>query len=205
MLMLIQKIRIFYEHYSALNKQKEIKMRHVKILLCLGGFVLLALTFSGCAIFNFGGTKLVDDGPPCAELVLAENGKTDYQIVLPDKGKEEIVDNWLFAAAKLMQVAFEKNGFKIDVVQEDAKAKDKPGIYLGATGFAKENGINVEQHDDWTYYHKAVGRDLIIAGNDKKYPVNTISRARRCRSPCSARSRASATSCANTPACAFFF
>lgn len=31
-----------------------------------------------------------------AELIIAENGKSDYQIVIPDKSKEEIVDNWLF-------------------------------------------------------------------------------------------------------------
>ena len=109
-----------------------------------------------------------------ADLVLAENGKSNYQIVIPDKGKEEVVDNWLFAAAKLMQASFETNGFRIEVVQEGAKAQDKHGIYLGATEFAKGNGIKVEQHDDWTYYHKAVGKDLIIAGNDKKDPVNTI-------------------------------
>ncbi len=109
-----------------------------------------------------------------AELVLGENGKTDYQIVIPDKGKDEVVDNWLFAAAKLMQASFQTNGFRIDVVQEGAKAADKPGIYLGATEFAKKNGIKVEQHDDWTYYQKTVGKDLIIAGNDKKDPGNTI-------------------------------
>ena len=142
--------------------------------LAVSASVLAAASFCGCTS-EHQDTKTADkpDGT-VASLVLAENGKTDYQIVIPDKGKEEIVDNWLFAAAKLMQAAFEKNGFKIDVVQEGAKANDKPGIYLGATGFAKANGTNVEQHDDWTYYQKAVGRDLIIAGNDRKDPVNTI-------------------------------
>jgi len=46
-------------------------MRHEKVQ-CLIGFVLLALTFSGCAIFNFAGTKLVDDGNPCADIVIAD-------------------------------------------------------------------------------------------------------------------------------------
>lgn len=109
-----------------------------------------------------------------AELIIAENGKSDYQIVIPDKSKEEIVDNWLLMAAKLTQAAFEKNGFKIEIVKECAKAQDKPGIYLGATGFTKQNGIKVEQHDDWTYYIKAIGKDLIIAGNDKQDPSKTI-------------------------------
>ena len=144
--------------------------------LTVSASVLAAANFSGCISDNTKTAAKADD--TAASLVLAENGKTDYQIVIPDKGKEEIVDNWLFAAAKLMQAAFEKNGFKIDVVQEGAKAKEKPGIYLGATRFAKESGINVEQHDDWTYFQKAVGRDLIIAGNDKKDPVKTIDRTK---------------------------
>ncbi|OGV69433.1 MAG: hypothetical protein A2283_16435 [Lentisphaerae bacterium RIFOXYA12_FULL_48_11] len=109
-----------------------------------------------------------------AELVIAESGKSDYQIVIPDKSEEAIVDNWLLMAAKLMQAAFEKNGFRIEIVEEGAKMKDKPGIYLGATGFTKRNGIKVEQHDDWTYYYKIVGKELIIAGNDRKDPINTI-------------------------------
>ncbi len=136
--------------------------------------VLLALTFSGCAVDGFAETTGVDNGKPCAELVLAEHGKTGYQIVIPDKGKEALVDKWLFAAAKLMQASFETNGFRIEVVQEGAKATDKPGIYLGATEFAKKNGIKVEQHDDWTYYTKAVGKELVIAGNDKKDPKSSL-------------------------------
>ena len=109
-----------------------------------------------------------------ADLVIAEKGNSIYQIVIPDKSNDEIVDHWLMATAKLMQAAFEKNGFKIEVVNEGSKAQGKPGIYLGATDFAKKNGIKVEQHDDWTYYVKAVGKDLIVAGNDRKDPVNTI-------------------------------
>ena len=142
--------------------------------LTVSASVLAAASFCGCTSDHQDSKTAAKPDDKAASLVLAENGKTDYQIVIPDKGKEEIVDNWLFAAAKLMQAAFEKNGFKIDVVQEGAKAADKPGIYLGATEFAKKSGIKVEQHDDWTYYHKAVGKDLIIAGNDKKDPVNTI-------------------------------
>ena len=33
--------------------------------------VLLALTFSGCAVDGFAETTGVDNGKPCAELVLA--------------------------------------------------------------------------------------------------------------------------------------
>lgn len=112
-----------------------------------------------------------------SDLVIAEKGKTDYRIVIPDRSQDEIVDHWLLITAKLMQAAFEKNGFKIEVVKEGAASQGKPGIYLGATDFARNSAVLVDQHDDWTYHVKAVGKDLIIAGNDKRDP----DRARRGR------------------------
>ncbi len=103
-----------------------------------------------------------------ADLVIAEKGSNNYQIVIPARSNGEIIDHWLLISAKLMQAAFEKNGVKIEVVKEDAVLPGKPGIYLGATEFAKKNGIAVEPYDDWTYHIKAAGRDLIIAGRDKQ-------------------------------------
>ncbi len=117
---------------------------------------------------------LMSGAAHAADLVIAENGATDYQIVISDEAADEVVDNWLLMTAKLMEAAFQTNGFEVAVVRESAKAPAKPGIYLGATAFAKKNGIKVEQHDDWTYYQKVVGKDLIIAGNDKKDPLKTI-------------------------------
>ncbi|MCX7007948.1 MAG: DUF4838 domain-containing protein [Kiritimatiellaeota bacterium] len=107
-----------------------------------------------------------------ADLVIAENKKCAYQIVIPGQGQDEVVDHWLMLAAKLTQVAFAKNGCNVEVVQENAKTPDKPGIYLGATVFAAKHGLQVEQHEDWTYYLKAVGQDLIIAGHDQPVPNN---------------------------------
>ncbi len=56
-----------------------------------------------------------------AELNLADSGTSNYQIVIPDKGESAIVEQWLLMTAKLMEAAFEKNGFEIDVVKESAK------------------------------------------------------------------------------------
>ena len=117
---------------------------------------------------------LVTTAVNAGDLVIAENGKCDYQIVIPDKSESEIVDQWLLMTAKLMETAFAKNGFDVDVFRESEKAKAKRGIYLGATEFAKDNGVNVAQTDDWTYRIKAVGDDLVIRGNDRKDPVKVI-------------------------------
>jgi len=106
-----------------------------------------------------------------ADLVIAQNKTTDYQIIVPEPTGDVIVDGWLRLAARLTQAAFVKNGFELSVTTEGARAKDKPGLYLGATQFAKAQGVTVEQLDDWTYYQKVVGRDVIIAGRDKRDPV----------------------------------
>ena len=100
-----------------------------------------------------------------ADLVLAENGASDYQIVIPDHAADPLADQWLLVTAKLMEAAFHKNGFDVPVVRESKRALDKPGIYLGATDFARKNGIRID-FDDWTYVMKVLGRNLAIAGND---------------------------------------
>ncbi len=112
------------------------------------------------------------------ELVLAENGESSYQIVIPDRVADKVdkvVDQWLLMTAKLMEAAFRTNGFDVAVVRESARMLEKPSLYLGATEFAKKNDIKVEQHNDWTYYQKVVGKDLIIVGNDRQDPAKTIS------------------------------
>lgn len=105
---------------------------------------------------------------PAADLVIAENKTCDYQIVVPERSGDPVVDGWLMLAAKLTQKAFEKNGFAISITSERAKAQAKPALYLGATEFAKANGVAVETLEDWTCFHKVVGRDVIIAGRDKR-------------------------------------
>ena len=106
-----------------------------------------------------------------AELVIAENKTCDYQIVVPDKSADQLADGWLMLAARLTQAALAKNGFEVPITNESTKSQDKPGLYLGATQFAKTHGVTVEQLEDWTYFQKAVGRDVIIAGHDKRDPV----------------------------------
>lgn len=106
-----------------------------------------------------------------ADLVIAENRACDYQIIVPDKSGDRVVDGWLMLAARLTQTAFAKSGFEVAITTEGAKAKDKPGLYLGATQFAKAHGVSVDALEDWTSFQKVVGGDVIIAGRDKSNAV----------------------------------
>ena len=123
---------------------------------------LITLMLTGMLGGMLSGSAAAQDS---SDLVIAEKGSNDCQIVIPAGSNDEIVDHWLLISAKLMQAAFDKNGFQIDIVKEDVAPPGKHGIYLGATEFAKKNGIIIEPYDDWTYPIKAVGRDLLIAGN----------------------------------------
>ncbi|NOX99051.1 MAG: DUF4838 domain-containing protein, partial [Verrucomicrobia bacterium] len=107
------------------------------------------------------------------ELILAADGKSDYQIILPDQSLSPAIAESLQQTARLIQTAFQANGFQIEVVPESQDAKDQPGIYLGNTGFAKKNGINVKQFKGWSYVHKTIGKDVIIAGYDHPSPGKT--------------------------------
>ncbi|MEI6425029.1 MAG: hypothetical protein WCP55_22655, partial [Lentisphaerota bacterium] len=105
------------------------------------------------------------------DVILGVNGKTKHQIIVPDQYENPISQEAVERSAKLIQEAFAANSVKLDIAKESQKDKEKHGIYLGATKFAKENGVDVSKFDGWKNTHKAVGKDLIITGNDRPNPI----------------------------------
>jgi hypothetical protein len=100
-------------------------------------------------------------------LVIADKGASDYQIVLPDKYLTPAIGADMQQVGRLLQTAFRANGAELAVVAETARDTAKPAIYLGATAFARSHGVELK---GWNYVHKAVGRDIIIAGCDEPAP-----------------------------------
>ena len=109
------------------------------------------------------------------ELVIAEAGKTEYQIVLPDKSPDAQIAGALVQTARLMQAAFLANGVEINVTPEATRDTTKPGIFLGATAFAAAQGIDTSKLVGWSYLHQVAGKDVIILGSDRPAmpPLNT--------------------------------
>ena len=105
--------------------------------------------------------------PAPRDLVIAKLGRTDYQIVLPSVCASKQIGDGLAEVARLMQAAFAANRIEIPVVSEDARDPQKPGIYLGATEFAKASGVDLAALKGYDYALNAVGKDIIIAGNDQ--------------------------------------
>jgi tetratricopeptide (TPR) repeat protein len=104
-------------------------------------------------------------------LVLAANGKSEYQIILPDSFPNSNIGAWLNHTAQLIRDAFLTNGFDVPVVAEGKRDNAKPGIYLGGTEFARANGVDTKKFTGWGYVHKVIGRDVIIAGADRPSSV----------------------------------
>ena len=105
------------------------------------------------------------------DIILSVNGKTKHQIIVPDQYDNPVSKEAVEGAAKLIQEAFAANSVRLDIVKESQKDKEKHGIYLGATKYAKENGVDISKMNNWQNTHKAVGKNIIIAGNDKPNPI----------------------------------
>ncbi|MCX7422684.1 MAG: DUF4838 domain-containing protein [Planctomycetia bacterium] len=103
-------------------------------------------------------------------LVIADKGQTDYQIVMPDKYPTPAIEADLKQVARLVQVAFKANGADLPIVTESARNAAKPAIFLGDTAFARSKSVAMTQIKGWSYVHKAVGKDVIVAGLDQPGP-----------------------------------
>ncbi|MBT5606992.1 MAG: DUF4838 domain-containing protein [Lentisphaerae bacterium] len=103
-------------------------------------------------------------------VVIAADGGCDYQIVTPDTVPDLVVEQCLRQTGRLIQHAFRASGFELPIVKERDRAAGKPCIYLGATAFARANGCDPAVLEGWSYFHRVVGRDVVLAGRDEAPP-----------------------------------
>jgi len=101
-----------------------------------------------------------------ADVTLLSEGRSDYQIVLPDTLETPELTECLNQTARLVQTAFIANGVDVGVVTETQRDSAKPALLLGNTRFAQQHGVDVTKLRDWSYVLRVVGKDLIIAGHD---------------------------------------
>lgn len=114
----------------------------------------------------------------CAELVLANQGQSVYQIVIPDEFPSPSVGESLQQTARLMQTAFKANGFAVPIVSEAQRDTARPSIYLGSTQFAKLQNLQFDRLIGWGYFQKVIGQDVLIAGRDQPSPAKSIQERR---------------------------
>ena len=114
-----------------------------------------------------------------ADLSLLADGKSDYQIVVPNESPTPEFAACLQQTARLVQTAFKANGAEVAVVAEKDRDPAKAAILLGGTDAAAKQGIDVTKLKDWSYVLRAVGRDVIIAGHDQVSPFSRDPKSRR--------------------------
>lgn len=113
-----------------------------------------------------------------ADLSLLSDGRSDYQIVVPDTLETPALTECLNQTARLVQTAFMANGADVRVVTESQRDSAKPALLLGHTRFAQQHGVVVTKLRDWSYVHRVVGKDVIIAGHDHAPKAPTADRRR---------------------------
>jgi len=106
-------------------------------------------------------------------LLIAQSGKSNYQIVLPDKKDSGLADKYLQKGAKLLQSCVkEASGAELPIVRENKISSAKNCIYLGNTKYLRSKGINTAKFTNWTWINKMQDQNLIIAGHDFKPVLN---------------------------------
>lgn len=104
-------------------------------------------------------------------LDLVKNGKSAYQIVIPDKTSDKVLDGFIIKAAKMLQSCVkESTGAELPVLNESKIDKSKPGIFIGKTKFAESHGIDFSKLKPWEHMIKVFGKNVAIAGKDKASP-----------------------------------
>ena len=91
-----------------------------------------------------------------SELSLLSEGKSDYQIVVPDKLPTPALTECLNQTARLVQTAFKANGTQVNLVTESQRDSAKPAIYLGNTTFAQQHGVDMAKLEGWSYVQRVV-------------------------------------------------
>ena len=106
------------------------------------------------------GFALLSVLPLPAGLTLAENGKSDYVIVLPEQAGT--VEKRL---AKEFQQHFAKiTGATLPVQMETAVPAAVPKIAIGRTALARKNGAFAPKQDPEELIIRTAGKDLVLAG-----------------------------------------
>lgn len=99
-------------------------------------------------------------------LTLLDAGKSDYQIVVPDKLETQALTDGMAQTARLLQTALKANGAAVEVVPESQRDAAKPALLLGNSRLAQKSGIDVTKLRGWSYVQRVIGRDIVIAGHD---------------------------------------
>ena len=109
-------------------------------------------------------------------LTVAEKGKSNYQIVVPDSSGDFHLDGYVELGGKVIKTAvFKAAGARISVVKESQMIPGKPAIFVGNTRALKKAGLSSEKFALWEHSIVVKGKNIFIYGKDE---ANTLKKVK---------------------------
>lgn len=107
-----------------------------------------------------------------ADLVIAEKGRSPYQIVIPESCGNDGLDEFVSLGGKLLQhTIFKSTGAKLPLVSESRRIAGKPALIIGNTKALAKLGISTEKFARWEHAITVKGKDIYIYGRDLPNPL----------------------------------
>ena len=102
------------------------------------------------------------------ELILADEGKSLYRIVLPKRTDRNGVEKYLrYTAERLRDMIRESSGAEIPVIRENEMPPGAPGIWIGNTEKLRRSGVDVSGWSGVECLIRISGDHVFLAGNDR--------------------------------------
>ena len=106
-----------------------------------------------------------------AELTVADKGKSDYQIVVPDPGTDKTLDKYVTLGGEVIKTALKKAaGVDVPLVTESKKLPGKPAIYVGNVKALAKAGLSSKNFELWEHAVAVKGKDIFCYGKDLGNP-----------------------------------
>lgn len=111
-------------------------------------------------------------GASLSALTVADGGKSDYQIVVPDPvAGEKFLHNYISLGGQLIQSSIRKaSGAELPLVTESKKIPGKPAIFVGNTRAAAKAGLSSGDFKLWEHAIVVKGKDIFCYGKDLGNP-----------------------------------
>jgi len=106
------------------------------------------------------------------EAIIAESGRSDYRVVVPDNIDDQMLERYITLAGEVICTAVRKaSGADLPLLRESAQSSDTPTIYVGNTKALAAAGFSSADFAPWEHSIAVRGRDIFVYGLDQKNPL----------------------------------
>ena len=122
------------------------------------GFCMVLMIAAGCS------SQQITEPP----VPVLKDGKSSFQIVLPEQYDNAGTETHLLTAAKCLQKEFqEASGGLLPIRKESSMEQDRPAIFIGNTAMTRKAGFDPASFRDFSYVIAVKNGNIFLAGNDR--------------------------------------